>query len=42
MKKRALHGIGMALLLASPIWITMRERPNYFNCALAWQTSPTR
>jgi hypothetical protein len=53
MKKRALHGFGMAFLLASPIWITMQEPSNYVNFAislvlgillliLAWQTSPTR
>jgi hypothetical protein len=53
MKKRLLHGFGMAFLLASPIWITMQEPSNYFNFALslvigilllilAWQTSLTR
>lgn len=31
MKKRALHGFGMALMLASPLWITMSEPPNYPN-----------
>ena len=35
MKKRALHGFGMAFLLASPIWITMQETPNYFNFAIS-------
>jgi len=35
MKKRALHGLGLALLLASPIWITMAERPNYFTFAIS-------
>ena len=53
MKKRLLHGFGMAFLLASPIWVTMQETPNYFNFAvtliigillliLAWQTNATR
>jgi hypothetical protein len=53
MKKRLIHGVGMALLLASPIWITMQEPSNYFNFALslvlgilllilAWQTNLTR
>jgi len=51
MKKRLLHGFGMAFLLASPLWITMQKRSNYFNFAfsliigillliLAWQTNP--
>lgn len=31
MKKRALHGLGLALLLFSPIWITMSEPRNYLN-----------
>lgn len=31
MKKRLLHGVGLALLLASPIWLTMGKPPNYFN-----------
>ena len=35
MKKRALYGFGMALVLASPIWITMQETPNYLNFALS-------
>ena len=53
MKRRLLHGFGIAFLLASPIWITMQEPSNYFNFALslvigilllilAWQTTPTR
>ncbi len=53
MKTRALHAIGIALILASPIWITMQEPSNYLNFAislalgillliLAWQTSLTR
>ncbi len=29
MKKRLYHGFGMALLLASPVWLTMAEQPNY-------------
>ena len=28
MKKRLLHGAGMALLLASPIWITFEKPPS--------------
>jgi hypothetical protein len=35
LKKRALFGFGMALVLASPIWITMEETPNYFNFSLS-------
>ena len=31
MKKRALHGLGIALMLASPLWITMQEPPSYLN-----------
>jgi hypothetical protein len=30
-KKRFLHGFGMALLLASPLWLTIEKPPNYFN-----------
>jgi hypothetical protein len=30
-KKRALHGLGIALMLFSPIWITMSEPPSYLN-----------
>jgi hypothetical protein len=29
--KRALHGFGIALLLFSPIWITMSEPRSYLN-----------
>jgi hypothetical protein len=29
MKKRLLHGLGLALLLFSPMWITMGEQRNY-------------
>lgn len=53
MKKRLLHGFGIALVLASPLWITMQKPSSYFNFAislaigillliLAWQTTPTR
>lgn len=35
MKKRLLHGLGIALRLASPIWITMQEQPNYLNFAIS-------
>ena len=31
MKKRVLQGLGLALLLASPIWLTFSKPPNYFN-----------
>ncbi len=31
MKKRALHGFGIALMLFSPLWITMQKPPNYLN-----------
>ncbi len=31
MRKRLFHGVGLALLLASPIWITIEKPPNYFN-----------
>jgi hypothetical protein len=29
-KKRLLHGLGMALMLASPFWLTLEDPPNYF------------
>ena len=29
MLKRLLHGLGIATMLASPMWITMRETPSY-------------
>jgi hypothetical protein len=29
-KKRLLHGVGTALMLASPFWLTLEEPPNYF------------
>jgi hypothetical protein len=35
MKKRLIHGFGMALLLASPIWLTIEKPPNYFNFAIS-------
>jgi hypothetical protein len=35
MKKRLLHGLGLAFLLASPIWLTMGKPPNYFNFAIS-------
>jgi hypothetical protein len=35
MKKRLLHGVGMALMLASPIWLTIEKPPNYFNFAIS-------
>jgi hypothetical protein len=35
MKKRLLHGFGMALLVASPIWLTIEKPPNYFNFGIS-------
>ncbi len=35
MKKRLLHGLGMALMLASPIWITLEKPSNYFNFGIS-------
>jgi hypothetical protein len=35
MKKRALQGFGIALVLASPMWITLSEPRNYLNFALS-------
>lgn len=35
MKKRLLHGLGMALLLASPIWVTLTTPPSYLNFAIS-------
>ena len=34
-KKRLLHGLGMALLLASPFWLTLEEPPNYFSFGIS-------
>jgi len=34
LKKRTLHAFGLALVLASPLWITMEERANYLNFAI--------
>jgi hypothetical protein len=34
MKKHLLHGLGPALMLASPIWLTIEKPPNYFNFAI--------
>ena len=31
MKKRLLRGFGIALLLASPIWLATEKPPNYLN-----------
>ena len=36
MKKRLLHGFGMAFLLAAPIWLTFGKPPNYFNFAISF------
>ncbi len=35
MKKRLLHGLGVALTLASPIWLTFEKPPNYLNFAIS-------
>lgn len=35
MRKRLLHGLGMALLLASPIWITLTTPPSYVNFGIS-------
>ena len=35
MKKRLLHGLGLALMLASPIWLTIEKPANYFNFAIS-------
>jgi len=35
MKKRLLHGFGVALMLASPIWLTFEKPPNYVNFAIS-------
>jgi len=35
MRQRLLNGLGMALMLASPIWLTMGKPPNYFNFAIS-------
>ena len=34
-KKRLLHGLGMALLLASPVWLTLETPPNYFSFGIS-------
>jgi hypothetical protein len=36
MKKRLLHGFGVALMLASPIWLTFEKPPNYLNFAISF------
>lgn len=36
MKRRAFQAIGLALVIASPIWHTMAEQPNYFLFANAF------
>ncbi len=35
MKKRALQGVGIALVFASPMWITLSEPRNYLNFGLS-------
>jgi hypothetical protein len=34
-KKRVLHGFGMALMLASPLWITFTEPRDYFRFGIS-------
>jgi hypothetical protein len=34
-KKSALRGFGIALLLFSPLWVTMMEPPSYLNFGLS-------
>jgi hypothetical protein len=34
-KKRVLHGFGIALILASPMWITLTEPRDYFRFAIS-------
>lgn len=34
-KQRLFHGLGLALLLASPIWLTFEKPPNYFNFGIS-------
>jgi hypothetical protein len=34
-KERILHGLGLALLLASPIWLTFEKPPNYLNFGIS-------
>jgi len=31
MEKRLLHGLGLASMLASPIWLTTEKPPHYLN-----------
>jgi multisubunit Na+/H+ antiporter MnhE subunit len=33
--RRALHGFGLALMLASPLWLTLQEQPSYFNFGIS-------
>jgi hypothetical protein len=33
--KRLLQGLGLALLLASPMWLTIRKPPNYTNFVIS-------
>lgn len=35
MKNRLLHGFGMALILASPLWVVLEEPPKYFTFGLS-------
>jgi hypothetical protein len=31
LKKSLLHGFGLALVVASPLWLTLEKPPNYLN-----------
>jgi hypothetical protein len=35
LKKKILHGFGMALILASPLWVTYAEPREYFNFGIS-------
>jgi hypothetical protein len=35
LKKSLLHGFGLALVLASPLWLTLERPPSYLNFAVS-------
>ena len=35
LKKRLVHGVGMAFILASPLWITLSEPREYVNFGIS-------
>lgn len=35
MKKRALQGLGLALIIASPMWLILMEPPDYLTFGIA-------